>query len=276
MLIAVLNSKGGVGKSTIAVHTTVWLREQGVNVALLDADEQGSSSAWAADAAPGLPVLRYTAAREILAGTPRARAWYEAIVADGPAALNAEIASLATQADLVVMPLLPSMLDIAATFRTARAIYKLRFESGRDGRPRALTVLNRATSRTRLAQLAVKTIQQYGFPVSPVVLEARLAYVEACQKSTVVWRMGKRAAPAAAEINRVCELMLKQLPDHPVAARVLRRRQSKQRTTILAQRCTAAQNVAMDGESVPMVTPPQPTAGISSPTAQNAGLRQTD
>lgn len=276
MLIAILNSKGGVGKSTIAVHTTLWLREQGVNVALLDADEQGSSSAWVTAAAPGLPVLRYTTAREILAKVPRARLLYEAIVADGPASLNAEIASLATQADLVVMPLQPSTLDIAATFRTARAIHKLRFHPGRNGRPQALTVLNRATSRTRLAQLAVTTIQQYGFPVSPVVLEARVAYMEACQKSTVVWRMGKRAATAAAEITRVCERMLKQLPDHPVAARVLKQRQAMQQATVLAQRSTTTQNVTLDKDSVSPPPSPQPSAGVNSPAVQNAGPLHTD
>lgn len=284
MLIAVLNSKGGVGKSTIAVHTTVWLREQGVNVALLDADEQGSSAAWAPDAAPGLPVFRYTTAHEILEGAPQLRKWYEAIVADGPAALNAEIASLATVADLVVLPLLPSMLDIAATYRTARAVYKLRFQPGRNGRPRALTVLNRAVSRTRLARLAVTAIQQYGFPVSPVVLESRLAYVEACQRSSVVWRLGKRAAAAAAEMNRVCEIMLKQIPDQPVAARILKQRQRKQRTTILAQRCADAQGVLVNRESVPVALPSHPSAAsatphragdANTPAAQNVGSPQT-
>ena len=46
MLIIVANTKGGVGKSTIAVHLAVWLLDQGCDVALLDTDEQGTASTW--------------------------------------------------------------------------------------------------------------------------------------------------------------------------------------------------------------------------------------
>jgi len=44
MIIALTNSKGGVGKSTVAVHLAVWWKKQGADVALIDADGQGSSS----------------------------------------------------------------------------------------------------------------------------------------------------------------------------------------------------------------------------------------
>ena len=47
MIIVVANSKGGVGKSTLAVHLAVWLHEQGHNVILADCDMQHSSSEWA-------------------------------------------------------------------------------------------------------------------------------------------------------------------------------------------------------------------------------------
>lgn len=53
MLIAVANSKGGVGKSTLAVHLAAWLDEQGHSVVLAHCDAQHSSSEWLKEAKPG-------------------------------------------------------------------------------------------------------------------------------------------------------------------------------------------------------------------------------
>jgi chromosome partitioning protein len=59
MLMAMVNSKGGVGKSTLAVHFAVWLHECGYRVILLDCDLQRSSSQWIAEAEEGVRVEVY-------------------------------------------------------------------------------------------------------------------------------------------------------------------------------------------------------------------------
>ena len=46
MIVALANAKGGVGKSTLAVHLAAWWKERAARVALVDADAQGSSSVW--------------------------------------------------------------------------------------------------------------------------------------------------------------------------------------------------------------------------------------
>ena len=66
MIIAIANSKGGVGKSTIAVHLAAWLSEQGYGVTLADCDTQQSSSEWAREAAPDIHAVRLADADEIL------------------------------------------------------------------------------------------------------------------------------------------------------------------------------------------------------------------
>jgi chromosome partitioning protein len=58
MILALANSKGGVGKSTLAVHLAVWLHEKGRQVAFVDSDVQGSSSAWLQEAAPEIKPIR--------------------------------------------------------------------------------------------------------------------------------------------------------------------------------------------------------------------------
>ena len=88
MIIALTNSKGGVGKSTLAVHLTVWWQEQGAQVALVDADAQGSSSVWLHEAAPDLPVLRLQTADDILEGLPKLQTQFEHLIVDGPGGLS--------------------------------------------------------------------------------------------------------------------------------------------------------------------------------------------
>ena len=54
MIIAIVNSKRGVGKSTIAGNLVAWLLEQGHAIVLADCDSQNSSSEWIAEAVPGV------------------------------------------------------------------------------------------------------------------------------------------------------------------------------------------------------------------------------
>ena len=58
MIITIANSKGGVGKSTLAVHLAAWLHEQGCKVTLADCDTQQSSSEWIREAVPGVKAVR--------------------------------------------------------------------------------------------------------------------------------------------------------------------------------------------------------------------------
>ena len=66
MIISTTNQKGGVGKSTIAVHLVAWLRENDISVALVDADAQNSSSDWISAFDPEVSIYRMESSDEIL------------------------------------------------------------------------------------------------------------------------------------------------------------------------------------------------------------------
>ena len=66
MIIALVNSKGGVGKSTLAGNLVGWLHEHGRSVILADCDTQSSSSEWIREALPQVHVVRFSNADEVL------------------------------------------------------------------------------------------------------------------------------------------------------------------------------------------------------------------
>ncbi len=212
MILALANSKGGVGKSTIAVHAAVWLRERGLDVTVIDADEQASSTQWLTRAAPDIPVHAFTQRPEIVAKTPVLAKRCDAVVLDAPAALNDAFIATVAVAQLVLLPVGPSMMDVFASYRAARLIYRTRFQKLR-GKLEAITIINRVQPRSRLTRVAATAVVRFGFPVARTVLQLRQAYAEACGDGTVVWRMGAPGRRASAEINGLFdEILLPRLP----------------------------------------------------------------
>ena len=120
MIFAFTNSKGGVGKSTLAVHFAIWLREQGHSVALIDADVQASSSIWLHEAEPDLVVFRLQTPDDLLEETARIQSRFAHLVIDGPAGLSEVTRSILFVADCTFVPCGPSLLDLRAAHEAIR------------------------------------------------------------------------------------------------------------------------------------------------------------
>lgn len=262
MFVAVVNSKGGVGKSTLAVHAALWLHERGVKLAVVDADAQASTTEWLTGAAPSLRIERCDTLAQLNERIPRLTTIYDVVLADGPAALSAETVVLAGAADLVLMPIGPSMMDIRASYRTARLLYHVRLRvNGRPAgtpaplqhgeKPRVVTVLNRVQPRTRLAQVAAAAVQKYGFPVAKTCLNLRQAYAEACARKTAVWHLGSVGRAATAELDRLFTDVFA-MP----AVRAIVEPRAVPVQTLLTPRAPAAPFVAAPPTAVPL--PPAP------------------
>ena len=139
-VVAVANMKGGTGKTTLAVNLACALAGDGLAVALVDNDEQGSAAAWAA--AGGLPVecrhlpLPPGDGRDLagwvgtLAGLRRGR---DVVVVDFPGGIAPALAATLLVASLVVVPCPPSAIEIAATRRMLLHVNRARAE--RPGAP---------------------------------------------------------------------------------------------------------------------------------------------
>ena len=200
MIMALTNSKGGVGKSTLAVHLTVWWQEQGARVALVDADAQGSSSVWLHEASPPTPVFRLQTPDDILEGVPALLPDFEHLVIDGPAGLSEVTRAILLVADLALLPCGPSVLDLRAAQEAIRVVRQA--QKIRQGPPEAVLVPNKLQMQYRLTGEFLDAAQALEIR-SAAGLRLRQAFADAAGQGTVVWRLGPRGEPAASEIKEL-------------------------------------------------------------------------
>ena len=201
-VIALTNSKGGVGKSTVAVHLAAWGHAQGRRTALVDADAQGASSVWLHEAEPAIPISRLQTPDEILDQVPRLATQFDLLVIDGPAGLSDVTRAVLLVADLALLPCGPSVLDLRALQEAIRVVGQA--QRIRCGPPQAVLVPNKLQVQYRLTQELLATVQSLGVPALGG-LRLRQAFADAAGQGTLVWRLGLRGAAATEEITRLFE-----------------------------------------------------------------------
>lgn len=206
MILGVVNAKGGVGKSTIAVHLAVWMHDQGVDVAMVDADSQSSSTEWVREAEPAIDCYRWRTSEEILQNIPKLRETKGAIVMDGPAGLNETTRTIMMVADGIFIPCGPSVLDLRA-LRDAMKVVAAVQGTREGGLPVVRLIPNKLQRRYRLSRELVDYVGDMDVTGS-TGLGLRQAYADAPGQGTVVWRMGSAAKEAAAEMNKLFEEIL--------------------------------------------------------------------
>jgi chromosome partitioning protein len=204
-IIAVGNLKGGTGKSTIAVNLACRLAEKQRSVLLIDADPQGTAAAWLRDGPPGLGIASAPLGRAddhaMWADEIREqRDCHERIVIDLPPQTGECFEAALRVADLLVVPLTLSEVDLHATAQALAVLHRMR--GARHGRPSCLLAPSKVDRRTSLGRQAGASLGELGWEVGPALVQ-RAAHAEAFRAGT--W-IGMHAPGSAGHIE-VCALV---------------------------------------------------------------------
>lgn len=200
-IIAVANSKGGVGKSTTAVHLAAWLYEQGHSVTLADCDTQQSSSEWIREAVPGVNAVRLDNPDHILNELPLLDQEVDYVVADGPGSQTETSRALLLRAHLAIVPCKASMLEIRALSKATEVLRQA--QDIRGGIPKAIIVLSMVGKTYRLTRDMQEAAAALNLPLAKTPMILRQIYADAPGQGEVVWNMGSRAREAADEVKRL-------------------------------------------------------------------------
>lgn len=196
-VIAVLNQKGGSGKTTIATHLARALQLAGADVLLVDSDPQGSARDWAA-VREDQPLTVVGIDRPTIDRDLKQVARKDFVVIDGaPQAADLAVSAIKA-ADFVLIPVQPSPYDIWATADLVELV-KQRIEVT-DGRLQAAFVVSRAIKGSRIGGEVTEALAGYGLPVLASRITQRVSYPGTAAAGTTVME-SEPDSDAAAEVH---------------------------------------------------------------------------
>jgi len=199
-IMAVLNGKGGVGKTTTAVNLAATLAET-TRVLLVDADPQGSASWWVERSAKGIGFDLTQETNPDLLSKLRQIQNYGLVVVDTPPALGSEaLKTVVSTADYLVLPTPPAPMDLAVLIETVKTAVTPQKVAHR-------VLLTRVDPRSVGEALeAQRTLMELGIPACQAFVRAYKAHERAALDGmTIAQWHGKNAREAAADYRRVAE-----------------------------------------------------------------------
>jgi chromosome partitioning protein len=186
-VVAILNQKGGVGKTTLAVHIATALGRKNRKVLLLDSDPQGSSLDWAAarHGEPLFPVVGLPKS-SIHKELPNLAKDYDLVIIDGPPRVYDVARSAIMASDLVLVPVQPSPYDVWA----AKEIIDLLNEAGvyKPTLKKAF-VINRKIVNTAIGRDVAEALSEYPIPVLKTAVGQRVAFAESATQGLTVYEL---------------------------------------------------------------------------------------
>jgi chromosome partitioning protein len=181
MFITFTNTKGGVGKSTLAAHLVIWLYDLGYMVALLDTDPQGTSSEWVRNAEPNITVRVTSDSDAIQKARDELVSQHDFVIADAPGEEGEAANAVTFLADLAILPMEPTKPSVRAlkdALKTIRLSHTVR-----QGKPETVLVLCKVRKKSRRTSVLKNQLQSHGFRVAETEIRFLDAIAESCDSA---------------------------------------------------------------------------------------------
>lgn len=205
MIISFINQKGGVGKTTLSVNVAACLAKQGFKTLLIDADKQGSATAWASlrDETPF--VVNSMARQNMAKDAIKMAADYEFTIIDGPPHAEEIARSCIIASDLVVLPIEPSGLSTWASDLTVRQIREAQSfkETLKCG-----FVVSRKIGKTVIGREIRDMAQDAGISIFETEIQQRVAFPESMTVGQTIFEWAPGSA-ATREIKKLTKELVK-------------------------------------------------------------------
>jgi len=202
-VLTIAQQKGGSGKTTLAVNIAQYYAAQGKSVAVLDTDPQGSLGRWfmtrrerLGDAA-GI-AFGTSSAWGVSYECEKLRKLHDIVIVDTPPKIDADLRPALREADLVIVPVATSQVDLWAT----EGVLEL---AARERRA-VMIVLNRAAARARLTAVVTAEIAAMDVACAVTQLGNRVVFAEALGLGLAAAEMAKTGLAAREIADLVAEI----------------------------------------------------------------------